>query len=159
MVRAAGVAVAISWIMAGRPVIADRIDDRVAELVSSDNYKLRLASAIALSKSSDSRALRALATLLDDGEERSLRRVAVLGLAKQLVKVAAPLRAELVIFLDRAATSDRDSRVRSGAAAAVRTLKKLAAEQPTPTAADGILREDLRGSSSTSTPRSISHRS
>jgi hypothetical protein len=149
MLRAAGVAAVILAITAGVSVEeaeADRIDDRIAELSGSDNYKLRIASALALGKSSDSRALRALAAaLLDQSSERSLRRVAVVGLAKQLPNAAAPLRAELLRALERAASNDGDSKIRAQAAKAARELKKattVEAVQPRVPETPGTLRSD-----------------
>lgn len=149
MLRAAAVAVVIATIAAGwsgGAARADRIDDRIAELSGSDNYKLRMASALALSKSSDSRALRALATaLLDENSERSLRRVAVLGLAKQLPGAAQPLRVELVSALERAASDDGDARIRASAASAAKAVKKaMAAEvvKPETSEVPGTLRTD-----------------
>jgi HEAT repeats len=131
MHRAVGVAVVIASIMMGAQALADRIDDRIAELSTSDNYKLRLASAIALSKSADRRALLALTSLLRHAEERSLRRVAVVGLSKQVGKAPPALRAELIAALESAAADDEDARVRSSAATAARALKKLAAADGT----------------------------
>jgi hypothetical protein len=137
MLRAAGVAAVIAMITAGTAVStvgearADSIDDRIAELSSGENYKLRMASALSLSKSSDGRALRALAVmLLDSGSERSLRRVAVLGLSKQLPNAPASLRAELVRALERAASSDGDAKIRASAASAAKAVKKVMAEEP-----------------------------
>lgn len=137
MHRATGVAAVIAMIMVGAigsslipmgEARADSIDDRVAELGSGENYKLRMASALSLSKSSDARALRALAQmLLDSGTERSLRRVAVLGLAKQLPNATASLRAELVRALEKAASSDGDAKIRSSAASAAKAVRKVMA--------------------------------
>jgi hypothetical protein len=124
MLRAVGVAVVLSLIVAEGRGIADAVDDRIAELVRSDNFKLRLAGALALAKSSEPRALVALAKALDDGSERSVRRVCVLGLARQLPLAPAPLRRELLVVLERVAAKDRDSRIRSSAAAAVRDVQQ-----------------------------------
>jgi hypothetical protein len=134
MSRAAGVGVvcACAWIMIATSVTADSIDDRIAELRRSDNYKLRLASALALSKSSDVRALRALTILVEQSAERSLRRIAVLGLSKQLVDAAASARADGIAALDRVANKDRDPELRASAAEAVRELKKIDAELTVP---------------------------
>lgn len=136
----------IATSLSGGSARADRIDDRISELSRSDNYKLRMASALALSKSSDSRALRALAaTLLDERAERSLRRVAVLGLAKQLPGAAQPLRLELVKVLEKAASGDGDSRIRASAASAVKAVKKAIASEaikPETPAAPGTLIPD-----------------
>lgn len=143
MLRAAGVAAVIAMITVGTAVTttvvtvgearADSVDDRIAELTSGENYKLRMAGALALSKSSDSRALRALAMmLLDSGSERSLRRVAVLGLSKQLPRAPAALRAELVRALERAAGSDDDAKIRASAASAAKAVKKVIAEESGP---------------------------
>jgi hypothetical protein len=148
MLRAAGVATAIALIAAGTAVTmtvfsvgearADGVDDRIAEMSRGENYKLRMAGALALSKSSDGRALRALAVmLLDSGSERSLRRVAVLGLSKQLPKAPAALRAELVRVLDRAASSDDDAKIRASAASAAKAVKKVITEEDGGTARVG----------------------
>jgi hypothetical protein len=130
MLRAAGVAVVLSLIVAEGHGIADAVDDRIAELVRGDNFKLRLASALALAKSSEPRALVALAKALDDGSERSVRRVCVLGLARQLPLAPAPLRRELLVVLERVAAKDRDSRIRSSAAAAVRDVQLSLDREP-----------------------------
>ncbi len=149
MFRAAGVGaviVAIAAGLTGGDARADRIDDRISELSSSDNYKLRIASVIALSKSNDSRALRALAAaLVDSGTERSVRRVAVLGLSKQLPGAAAPLRAEMLRALERAASHDDDAKIRASADKAVRAIKKAAAAEvllPDKPVVPGTLRGD-----------------
>ncbi|MEZ4363142.1 MAG: HEAT repeat domain-containing protein [Kofleriaceae bacterium] len=130
MRRAVEVAVGVALVIAVAGANADPIDDRIAELGAGDNYKLRLASAIALAKSTDRRALRALAKVLADAPERSLRRVAVLGLAKQLPRASAELRQELMPALERAASKDRDARLRSSAASAVRAIKKAMTKDP-----------------------------
>ncbi len=149
MLRIAGVAAVILVIAAGLSggeARADIIDERIAELSRSDNYKLRVASALALGKSSDSRALRALAAaLLDERSERSLRRVALVGLAKQLPTAAAPLRAELLRALERAASEDGDAKIRSQAAKAAKEIKKKAtieSVQPRMPEKPGTLRSD-----------------
>lgn len=132
--------------LSGGEARADLIDDRIAELSSSDNYKLRIAGALALGKSSDSRALRALAAaLLDQRSERSLRRVAIVGLAKQLPSAAAPLRAELLRALERAASDDGDAKIRSQAAKAAKEIKKkstIDSVQPRVPETPGTLRND-----------------
>ncbi|MBK7535747.1 MAG: hypothetical protein IPI49_10355 [Myxococcales bacterium] len=131
MVRAAGVAVAIALAWPALSA-ADAIEDRVHELASDDNYKLRLASTLALSKSSDPRALRALGALLDGAAEKSLRRIAVLGLAKRLPDASSALRAELLQVIERAARRDRDAKVRAAAARAAKQLAALAGRASPP---------------------------
>lgn len=128
MVRVAVVAVAIA--LASAPAFADAIDVRIAELGDDDNYKLRLASALALSKSGDARALRALLGVLARAGEKSLRRIAVVGLGKQGAAATAPLRAEIVEALRLAARVDRDAKVRSSAAKAAKRLAALPAPAP-----------------------------
>lgn len=130
MVRVAVVAVAIA--LASAPAFADAIDVRIAELGDGDNYKLRLASALALSKSTDARALRALISVLGRAGEKSLRRIAVVGLGKQAVSAPAALRAEILEALRLAARVDRDAKVRSGAAKAAKRLAALPAPAPVP---------------------------
>lgn len=124
MVRVAVVAVAIA--LASAPALADGIEARIAEL-GDDNYKLRLASVLALSKSADPRALRALTGVLARAGEKSLRRIAVVGLGKQAASASAALRAEVLEALRLAARVDRDAKVRSGAAKAAKRLAALPA--------------------------------
>lgn len=128
MIRVAVVAVAIAMVSA--PAFADAIDARIAELGDDDNYKLRLASALALSKSGDARALRALIGVLGRAGEKSLRRIAVVGLGKQAASAPAALRAEILEALRLAARVDRDAKVRSGAAKAAKRLAALPAPEP-----------------------------
>lgn len=139
MQRAAGVAVAIAlaWPAASRADSADVVAARIAELSEDGNYKLRLASAIALSRSSDARALRALTALLADASEKSLRRIAVAGLAKQAPSAGRALRAEIVQALTQAAQRDRDSKIRAAAARAAKQLSALAARDAAPVAPPG----------------------
>lgn len=128
MVRVAVVAVAIA--LASADALADAIDVRIAELGDSDNYKLRLASALALSKSTDARALRALISVLGGAGEKSLRRIAVVGLGKGAVSAPAGLRAEILEALRLAARVDRDAKVRSSAAKAAKRLAALPTSEP-----------------------------
>lgn len=127
MSRAVGLAVALAlaWPAAG---LADAVDEQIAELANESNYKLRLASALALSRSGDARALRALASLLERASEKSLRRIAAAGLAKRAKAAPPALRAELLHILGKAAGRERDSKIRAVVVRIARELEQLAAK-------------------------------
>lgn len=151
MVRVAAVAVAIA--LASAPAFADAIEVRIAELGDDDNYKLRLASALALSKSSDARALRALIGVLGRAGEKSLRRIAVAGLSKQGASAPAALRAEILESLRLAARVDRDTKVRTSAAKAAKRLAALPAPEPIAVARPTPRVSPVASSSSTTAPK------
>jgi hypothetical protein len=111
--------------MGARIVRADTISDSVKELShKSTAYKVRLAAALALSKSKDPRAIIGLADALDHDEDSTIRRVAALALEK-MVDTSTPADANQLAFdaLDRAVQNDDDAKVRETAA---KTLKVLA---------------------------------
>jgi hypothetical protein len=101
----------------------DQIDRQVAELGGGSSYKVRLAAALALSRSGDARGVRALTNALDSDAEASIRRVAALGLGK-LIDKATPTDAldGAIAALDHASKNDKDTKVRSTAAKALESL-------------------------------------
>lgn len=103
---------------------ADSIDQSVRELsTSSKSYKVRLAAALALSKSKDPRAVLALADALDKDEDATVRRVAALALQKAVDRDTPDDALSLSISaLEKAAKTDGDARVRETATNALRAV-------------------------------------
>jgi hypothetical protein len=123
MSRALAVCTACLLALCARTAIADTIDRSVTQLHDS-SYKIRLAAALALSKSKDARAVLALADALDSDENPTIRRVSALALGKVVDASTAEDARELALdALDKAATSDGDTTVRD---TATKTLKALA---------------------------------
>lgn len=105
---------------------ADGVSNNVSQLTNKGSvYKIRLASALALSKSKDARAVIALADALTHDADDTIRRVAALALEKMVDGSTAVDAATLAFAaLDQAASIDTDPRVRETAA---KTAKVLAA--------------------------------
>lgn len=106
---------------------ADTVDANVRQLSStSAAYKVRLASALALAKSRDPRAVIGLADALSNDGDPTVRRVAALGLEKNVDARTPEDARELALeAIDKAARSDGDPKVRGAAAAAMRALGGL----------------------------------
>jgi hypothetical protein len=109
-----------------RLAAADAVDANIRQLDGSNTYKVRLAAALSLAKSTDARAVIALATTLRNDGEASIRRVAAVALEKMIDAGTAEDARELGLgALAHAAASDRDPRVRDTAARAVKALAHL----------------------------------
>jgi hypothetical protein len=119
-------AVIAACVLFARAAAADTVDNNVGQLQSSSSsYKVRLAAALALSKSKDPRAIIALASALSNDSEATVRRVAALALEKMIDARTPEDAKELGIdALNQASTLDRDPKVR---ATAELSLKALAA--------------------------------
>lgn len=117
--------IAACLVLCTRVALADTIDHNVREL-GSGGYKVRLAAALALSKSKDPRAVIALADALHADADATIRRVSALALEKMVDERTEDDAKELAIdALERAAKSDRDDRVKATAASALRSLSGL----------------------------------
>jgi hypothetical protein len=106
---------------------ADVIDKNVATLNdASESYKERLASALALSKSHDARAVIALAEALGRDTNATVRRICALSLEKT-VDAHTPDDAKAIALdaLDKAAAIDSDASVRQSSASALKALGSL----------------------------------
>lgn len=106
---------------------ADSIDQNVRELsVNGKSYKIRLAAALALSNSRDPRAVLAVADALDKDEDATVRRVAAIALEKMIdgntPKDALSLS---LTALEKAATTDGDTKVRETAQRALRAVEQF----------------------------------
>jgi hypothetical protein len=110
-------AVVAAWLLlCGRAAGADTIDTSVHQIAES-SYKVRLAAALALSKSHDRRAVIALAGALRSDDDSTIRRVAALALGKVLdARTADDARDIAFDALAEAAIADPDPAVRTTAA-------------------------------------------
>ncbi len=106
-------------------VAADTTDTNVSQLANGSSYKVRLAAALALSRSRDARAVIAVADALANDADPTIRRVAALALEKMVDSRTPDDARELgLTALEEASTRDRDAKVRDTAA---KSLKALAA--------------------------------
>jgi hypothetical protein len=106
------VAALLLWV---RIASADTIDTNIRQMTDA-SYKVRLAAALALSKSRDPRAVIALADALLRDDASTIRRVAALALAKMLDASTADDARELGLdAIAAAASRDPDPQVRDTA--------------------------------------------
>jgi len=107
---------------------ADAIERNIRQLSGEHSYKVRLAAALALSKSTDPRAVLAVADALSHDENPTVRRVAALALEK-MIDTHTPEDAKQLglAALEAAAASDADERVRGTAQVSLRALSGLRA--------------------------------
>src|SRR5580698_8913951 len=113
-------------ILCASTAIADSVDRNIKQLATETSYKVRLAAALALSKSKDARAVLAVSDTLSHDEDPTVRRVAALALEK-MIDVHTPEDAKELglAALDNAAANDADDRVRGTASATLRVLANL----------------------------------
>lgn len=117
-------AVLTACLLLSRTASADAIDQSVKEL-QARSQKVRLAAALALSKSKDARAVLAVSAALTDDSDSTIRRVSALALEKMVDASTAEDARELALgSLEKAAKSDHDAKVK---ATAQSTLKSLIA--------------------------------
>jgi hypothetical protein len=139
-------AVLTAWLLMGGAARADTIDANIDQMRDA-SYKVRLAAALALSKSHDPRAVIALADALagtrQKDEEPTIRRVAALALGKMIDARTADDARELGLnALAEAAANDADLKVRSTALraqqdlAGLRRKKKDPQQHPEPAPSD-----------------------
>jgi hypothetical protein len=114
---------------------ADEIDDQVTRLRRGGTYKIRLGAALTLSRSTDERAIVALALSLERDSEKTIRKVAALALGKMIDgSTPAVVKVSGVEALKYAAKKDRDAKVRDTAAKALASIASKRAPLPiTPT--------------------------
>jgi hypothetical protein len=109
-----------------RTVAADTVDTNVSQLSNGKSYKVRLAAALALSKSKDARAVLALAEALETDADATIRRVSALALEKMIdARTPTDARELGLTSLEQAAKVDKDAKVRSTATASLKTLAGL----------------------------------
>ncbi|MBL9015275.1 MAG: HEAT repeat domain-containing protein [Myxococcales bacterium] len=109
-----------------RTASADTIATNVDQLSTGSTYKVRLAAALALSKSKDARAVIAVADALESDADPTIRRVAALALEK-MIDPRTPDDAKELSFtaLEKAVTDDRDAKVRDTAASTLKALSGI----------------------------------
>jgi len=118
-------AVLTACLLLSRTAVADPIDQSVKEL-QARSQKVRLAAALALSKSKDARAVLAVSGALNNDSDPTIRRVSALALEKMVDASTAEDARELALdALERAARSDSDSKVKSTATSTLRALSGL----------------------------------
>lgn len=117
-------AVLVATLVTAQAASADTIDDEARQLASAPGYKRRLAAVLALSKSHDGRAVRALAAGLRADKEVQIRRVAALALGKAVDDTTPKAARDDALAALTAAASDKDAKTRELAA---RSLAKVAA--------------------------------
>ena len=128
------VVVAVWLLMCGRTVHADPVDTSIRQM-SDGSYKVRLAAALALSKSHDPRAVIALADALNKDSDSTVRRVAALALGKMIDARTAEDARELGLdALAEAATNDADQKVKETAQGAQQALAGLRRKKKAPKA-------------------------
>jgi len=123
MGRALAVLTAWLVILCARTGSADGIERNLRQLSGEQSYKVRLAAALALSKSKDARAVLAVADALLHDEDPTVRRVAALALEK-MIDTHTPDDAKQLGLgaLDTAVASDPDPRVSGTAQQTLRAL-------------------------------------
>lgn len=113
---------------------ADTIDVNIRQM-GDTSTRVRLAAALALSKSHDPRAVIALADALERDRDPTIRRVAALALGKMIDARTADDARELGLeALAQAADIDRDAKVRTTAQQAQQDLSGLRRRKKTQTA-------------------------
>ena len=127
MSRALAVLTACIVVLGTARSYADSIDQNVRELsVNGKSYKVRLAAALALSKSKDARAVLAVADALDQDEDATVRRVAAIALEKMIDGGTANDALSLSITaLEKAAKTDGNTKVRETARRALRAVERF----------------------------------
>ena len=116
--------VAVWLLLILQPAHADTVDTSIRQL-SDSSYKVRLAAALALSKSRDPRAVIALADALAKDRDATIRRVAALALGNMIDARTAEDARELGLDAIDAAVNDADQKVKETAARIQQDLSGL----------------------------------
>ena len=118
--------IAACLVLCVRTVAADTVTTNVSQLSGSQSYKVRLAAALALSKSKDARAVIALADALGNDVDPTIRRVSALALEKMIdARTAEDARELGLLSLEKAVAKDKDAKVRTTAKASLKALAGL----------------------------------
>jgi len=122
-----GLTLAAVVVFSAATVRADSVDVDVKHLRSSSDYKLRLSSALNLSKIRDRRAVDVMAYALRNDDQVTIRRVAALSLTKMIDEtVPLPVRKRALAALQEARDdADEDDKVRENARRALEQLRGL----------------------------------
>lgn len=124
--------IAACLVLCVRTVAADTVSANVTQLSGTASYKIRLAAALALSKSKDARAVIALADALENDSDPTIRRVSALALEKMIdARTAEDARELGLIALEKAAAKDTDSKVKTTAKTSLKALAGLPRKKAT----------------------------
>lgn len=135
-VRYTAAALAACLVLCIRIASADTVETNVSQLANGGTYKIRLAAALALSKSRDPRAVIAVAESLTQDSDATIRRVSALALEKMIDARTPDDARELgLTALEDAAGSDRDPKVRDTAAKSLKALAGLPRKKASSTSA------------------------
>lgn len=105
----------------------DSIDERLAQLERSGDYKVRLSAAVQLAKSDDPRAAEAMVRVLESESSKTMRRLAALSLGSMVNgDTPSKVRKQVEQALTHAAENDRDRKVRRHAQRSLETLAEVA---------------------------------
>ncbi|HTM23098.1 MAG TPA: HEAT repeat domain-containing protein [Kofleriaceae bacterium] len=123
---APGLIVAAIVVLGPGTARADAIDVDVKHLRTSPDFKLRLSSALNLSRVKDERAVDAMAWALQKDDQVTIRRVAALSLTRMVDEsLPASVRRRALAALKWAKLNDDDAKVRENAARALDQLRGL----------------------------------
>lgn len=115
---------------------ADSIDNSTRELIPSKPTKVRTAAVLTLGKSKDPRAVIAISSTVTNDKEATIRRIAALALQNMIdAKTADDARSLAFSALERAASIDKDAKVRETAANVLTKLAPYKKTKSTPTVA------------------------
>jgi hypothetical protein len=105
----------------------DSIDERLAQLERSGDYKVRLSAAVQLAKSDDPRAAEAMVRVLENESSKTMRRLAALSLGTMVTgDTPSRVRKQVEHALTDAAENDRDRKVRRHAQSSLEKLAEVA---------------------------------
>jgi hypothetical protein len=125
--RLIALAIAMVTSLASLPVWADAVDDNIADLQGEGSYKVRVAAAVALAKTPEDRAVLALAKALRNDRDASVRRAAALALKKIVTAQTSKKAQTAALDALRAASKDKDKKVRKAAEKTLGSLEELLA--------------------------------
>jgi hypothetical protein len=117
--------IAACLVLSSTDARADQIGQNVKELTAKSS-KVRLAATLQLAKSKDARAVLGVSGVLENDKDPTVRRVAALALEKMVDERTPDDARELALAsLEQAAKHDKDAKVKSTAATALRALAGL----------------------------------
>jgi HEAT repeat protein len=117
--------IAACLVLSSTDARADQIGQNVKELTAKSS-KVRLAATLQLAKSKDARAVLGVSGVLENDKDPTVRRVAALALEKMVDERTPDDARELALAsLEQAAKHDKDAKVKSTAATALRALASV----------------------------------
>jgi hypothetical protein len=112
----AGLGVALALALAAPPAHAESTDEYIASLGKGGTPKVRIAALLALTTSTDARAMAAMCKALGKDADAGVRLVAARSIGKALASTSSTSqRAGGIAALKTASTADKDAKVRAAA--------------------------------------------